>query len=171
MRHERLHTRAGSAADTSSSPNTVSGAVMPESFQTLRVGSNGGIALACASMQNQTPPKRQPALAGGLQQVTPPAAELDFELIWPDSEDLFQTIMSSDAVNQWQIPLGTLPFPADDHLASNNSFGSPCSFDDRVPSIGAIPSGGNHQAVHNVSKMITSLVSLLIGTRHGLLTI
>jgi hypothetical protein len=171
MRHERLHTRTGSAADVSSPPNIVSGSVMPESFQSFAVGSHGGIALAGASMQDQAPPKRLPAIAADLQQVTPPAAELDFELIWPDSEDLFQTIMSSDAVNQWQIPLGTLPFPADDQLASDNSFGSPSSFDDRVPSIGAIPSGGNHQAVHNVSKMITSLVSLFIGTRHGFINI
>jgi hypothetical protein len=106
-------------------------------------------------------PKRQPAATTGLQQVTP-TAELDFELIWPDSEDLFQTIMSSDAVNHWQVPLGTLPFPAENYAASNSSFGSPSSFDDRVPSIGIIPSGGNHQAVQNVSKMITSLVSMSI---------
>ena len=112
-------------------------------------------------MQDPAPPKQQPAASIGLQQVTP-IAELDFELIWPDSEDLFQTIMSSDAVNHWQIPLGTLPFPAENYAASNRSFGSPGSFDDRVASIGAIPSSGNHQAMQNVSKMITSLVSLPI---------
>lgn len=135
--------------------------VMPESYPNFGVRNHSGVAAACAPMQDQAPPKRQPSTAAGLQQVTP-VTELDFELIWPDSEDLFQTIMSSDAVNQWQIPLGTLPFPAENYPASNSSFGSPGSFDDQVPSIGAIPSGGNYQAVHNVSKMITSLVSLSI---------
>jgi hypothetical protein len=103
-------------------------------------------------------------MAAALEQITPPA-ELDFDLIWPDSENLFQTIMSSDTVSQWQVPLGSLLFPAADQPVCNNSFGSPSSFDDRVPSIDAIPSGGNHQAVHNVSKMITSLVSLFLGVK------
>ncbi|KAK2792210.1 hypothetical protein FQN51_001869 [Onygenales sp. PD_10] len=43
---------------------------------------------------------------------TPPRPELDFSLVWPDSEDLYQTIISSDAANQWQVPLGTLPLPS-----------------------------------------------------------
>lgn len=161
MRHERLHTRTETAISTSSPPNVVTGVVTPESFQDFAVNNNSDAALACAPVQDPAPPKRQPAVTTGLQQETP-TADLDFELIWPDSEDLFQTIMSSDAVNHWQIPLGTLPFPAENYAASNSSFGSPSSFDDRVASIGTIPSGGNHQAVQNVSKMITSLVSMPI---------
>jgi hypothetical protein len=161
MRHERLHTRTETTIYTSPPPNVVTGVVTPESFHDFAVNNNSGAALACAQVQDPAPPKRQSATTTGLQQVTP-TAELDFELIWPDSEDLFQTIMSSDAVNHWQVPLGTLPFPAENYAASNTSFGSPSSFDDRVPSIGTIPSGGNHQAVQNVSKMITSLVSMTI---------
>ena len=112
-------------------------------------------------MQDPASPKRQPTVTTSLQQVTP-TADLDFELTWPGSEDLFQTIMSSDAVNHRQIPLGTLPFPTKNYAISNTSLGSPSSFDDRVASSGTIPSGGNHQAVQNVSKMITSLVSMPI---------
>ena len=164
MRHERLHTRTETAIYTSSPPNAVPGVATPESFQDFAVNNNSDATLACAPVQDPAPPKRQLAATTGLPQVTP-TAELDFELIWPDSEDLFQTIMSSDAVNHWQVPLGTLPFPAENYAASNSSFGSPSSFDDRVPSIGTIPSGGNHQAVQDVSKMITSLVSMSITTK------
>lgn len=41
------------------------------------------------------------------------------------------------------------------------NFGSPNSFDDRSSSIGTIPSGGSHQAVRDVSEMVTSSVGIL----------
>jgi hypothetical protein len=126
MRHERLHTRTETTIYTSPPPN-VTGVITPESFQNFAANNNSDAALACAPLQDPAPPKRQPAATTSLQQVTP-TAELDFELIWPDSEDLFQTIMSSEAVNHWRVPLGTLPFPAENYAASNTSFGSPSSF-------------------------------------------
>ncbi|KAL4988245.1 hypothetical protein BDW68DRAFT_99097 [Aspergillus falconensis] len=91
--------------------------------------------------------------ASGLQGV---ASDLDFALIWPDSENLFQSIMSSDSPDQWQIPLGSLPIPPVVQDVSGMNFGSPNSFDDRASSIGTIPSGGSHQAVRDVSDMVTS---------------
>ncbi|RJE22752.1 hypothetical protein PHISCL_04897 [Aspergillus sclerotialis] len=84
------------------------------------------------------------------------ASDLDFDLIWPDSENLFQSIMSSDTTDQWQMPLGTLPFPPLVQDVSGLSFGSPSSFDNRSSSIGTIPSGGSHQAVRDVTEMVTS---------------
>jgi hypothetical protein len=79
--------------------------------------------------------------------------DLDSQLIWPDSEDLFHSIMSSDTV-------GTLPFPQTlDHFTPT-SLVSPSSFDHRGSAIKAIPNGGGHQAVHGVSKMISNLVSM-----------
>lgn len=86
------------------------------------------------------------------------ASDLDFALIWPDSENLFQSIMSSDTSDQWQIPLGSLPIPPVVQDVSGVNFGSPNSFDDRASSIGTIPSGGSHQAVRDVSDMVTSSV-------------
>ncbi|PGH07786.1 hypothetical protein AJ79_06174 [Helicocarpus griseus UAMH5409] len=82
--------------------------------------------------------------------------ELDFSLIWPDSEDLYRTLISSDAANQWQIPLGTLPLPSNPHSLNGTTFESPSSFDDRGAPIGAIPCGGSHQAVQDVTKMVAS---------------
>lgn len=92
------------------------------------------------------------------------ASELDFALIWPDSENLFQSLMSSDTTDQWQMPLGTLPFPPVVQDVNGMSFGSPISFDDRSSSIGALPMGGGHQAVQDVTEMVTSSVSQIIDT-------
>ena len=86
----------------------------------------------------------------------PVTADLDFDLVWPDSEDLFETLMSSESANQWQLPLGAFPLSTG---ASSTSFGPTSSSFDKGPSIGAIPSGESHQAVHNVSEMVTALVS------------
>ena len=93
------------------------------------------------------------------QSTTQPGSiDLDFELIWPDSEDLLQTLMSTDATNQWQMPLGTLPFSA---IPSPNdiTLDTPASFDERPSSIGAIPFGANQKAVQDVSKMVSNAVS------------
>lgn len=91
---------------------------------------------------------------------TPSSTEdLDFELIWPDSEDLFETLMSSDPMNPWQMPIGILPVPSTTRAHMNNgSFGVAGPFQEKG-SIGSIPVGESHRAVHNVSEMITSLVS------------
>jgi hypothetical protein len=97
----------------------------------------------------------------GVVQNGPLSAELDFDLVWPDSEDLFETLMSSDSANQWQVPLGSLPIST---RASSASFGPASSSFDKGPSIGAIPSGESHQAVHNVSEMVTALVSFADST-------
>lgn len=86
------------------------------------------------------------------------ATEIDFDLIWPDNEELFQTIMSTDSVDQSQMPLGALPFSVSTSPSPSDMFGTPSSFDERPSSIGAIPSGGNSQAVQDVSKMISALV-------------
>lgn len=84
------------------------------------------------------------------------ATDLDFQLIWPDSEELFQSIMSSDTTAQ--MPLGTIPFPQSLDQFTPSSLDSPNCFNDRGSAIKSIPSGGGHQAVHGVSKMITNLV-------------
>jgi hypothetical protein len=69
--------------------------------------------------------------------------------------------MSSDTTEHWQMPLGTLPFPPVVQDVNAINFGSPNSFDDRSSSIGTIPSGGSHQAVRDVTEMVTSSVGLL----------
>lgn len=116
-----------------------------------------GVSKPTTGQTNQSWPPRQATQEGGLLELSQ-TADLDFQLIWPDSEDLFHTIMSSDSTSQWQMPLGTLPFPPQLDQVTPTSFGSPSSFDERGSSFGSIPTGRGHQAVTGVSKMIASLV-------------
>lgn len=111
--------------------------------------------------QDHTWMASQPADVSGLHHGGAVGTELDFGLIWPDAEELFQTIMSSDTSDQWQIPLGTLPFPPTVQPPSCLNFDSPGSFDDRGSSIGTLPSGEGHQAVRDVTEMVTTSVSLI----------
>lgn len=114
--------------------------------------------LSLDGIQNLGDKSLPPVLQQGLHQGT----ELDFDLIWPDSEDLFQTIMSTDTTHQFQMPVGALPFSVSASPApSDLAFATPTSFDERPSSIGAIPSGGNTQAVQDVSKMVSNLVGAM----------
>jgi hypothetical protein len=85
----------------------------------------------------------------------PLSTELDFDLVWPGSEALCKTLKSAQSANQWQVPMGVLPIS---RRASSATFGPSSSSFDKGPSIEAIPSGDSHQAVHNVSEMVTVLV-------------
>ncbi|KAF1988401.1 C2H2 type zinc finger domain protein [Aulographum hederae CBS 113979] len=81
-------------------------------------------------------------------QPQPPAPassmDLDFELMWPDSEDLFQLITSPNSSMLHTESISTW----------DNSAGSPRTFNDQAPSIENLPSGGNQKAVSDVSKMV-----------------
>lgn len=84
-------------------------------------------------------------------------SELDLQLVWPDSEDLFQTLISADPVPH--TPLGALPLSATfDATSFVDPFGGERRPDQR-PARETIPAGGGHMAVHGVSKMISALVS------------
>ncbi|KAJ5623946.1 hypothetical protein N7510_000255 [Penicillium lagena] len=152
-RHEKLHSRAMNTGkqDLPSTP------LLPQhdsmtamsSWDTSSASTAGPVSTEATS---QSWEEAQSVQNSGMHSV---ASELDFALIWPDSENLFQSLMSSDTTDQWQMPLGTLPFPPVVQDVNMN-LGSPNSFDDRSSSIGAIPSGGGHQAVRDVTEMVTS---------------
>ncbi|PQE03653.1 C2H2 type zinc finger domain protein [Rutstroemia sp. NJR-2017a BBW] len=150
-RHERLHTRREVTY-----PSPPSSLVSQSSIPTISTAIE-------ANYQVETPKAHQgmvpeQCVSNTALQTTPSSsAELDFELIWPDSEDLFETLMSTDPTSQWQMPMGTLPISTRTNL-NNSIFGTPGPFHDKS-SIGAIPIGESHQAVHNVSEMVTSLSS------------
>ena len=146
LRHERLHARLENAKSPRSG-QSAPGPVTPESLNTTEVDAeNHASPYVTASAQTQD----QSQMNSSFQQ-NPASTDLGFELIWPDSEYLFQTIMSPN----------TLAFPPD-APPSEFSVGTPSStFDERAPSIDSIPTGGNHKAVHDVSKMIASWVCAL----------
>ena len=85
--------------------------------------------------------------------VLNPPFEADMQLTWPDSEDLLQTILSSD-LSTWAMPLDILPFPQYSPInvsTAQNVVEFPGTHD---PSM-----DGGGQAVRHLSQMITSLVS------------
>jgi hypothetical protein len=83
---------------------------------------------------------------------------MDFEsqLIWPDSEELFQTIASFDDTNQFPFSFAGLPLSMN-VVQTPVSFDSPASFDERrgVPSLAT----EGEQAVWNLSQLVSSVVS------------
>ncbi|KUJ07826.1 uncharacterized protein LY89DRAFT_789492 [Mollisia scopiformis] len=161
-RHEKLHTRKdpihypsppSSLISQPSQRMTASLSPMgiPEMAHESPVSLPGGMSdqLSVAGDQNSAQTMPPP----------PPSAELDFDLMWPDSEDLFETLMASETNNQWQMPFTTLPISSKSLYTSNTAFSTPSSFREQGPSIDAIPSGESHRAVHNVSNMVTTLSS------------
>lgn len=91
-------------------------------------------------------------------QSTLPAVELDFDLMWPDAEDLFETLLATEASNSWQMPLTTLPMSSGPMYSSNYMFEQQGAFGDKPSPVSPVPSGESHKAVHNVSEMVSSLV-------------
>ncbi|OBT48809.1 hypothetical protein VE00_00682 [Pseudogymnoascus sp. WSF 3629] len=166
IRHERLHTRKEGAeyASPASSAATQAPVLSASMSQVVNTGVRRTAPSAEAGTPEQTWMEQQSMNSDVPDMLQAP--DIGSDLIWPDSETLFQTIMSMDSTNQWQMPLGTLPFlpgvqQAGSDICDNqsNNFKSPDSFDDRGPAISAIPSGGSHRAVHDVSKMVSNLSS------------
>ncbi|KAJ5541634.1 hypothetical protein N7494_006710 [Penicillium frequentans] len=151
-RHEKLHQRDMNAKDGPSSASVPPSASL-DSMASWESSSASPVGPASTSATSRSWDESQSVHHPGMHNV---ASDMDFALVWPDSENLFQSLMSSDTTDQWQMPLGTLPFPPVVQDINGMNFGSPNSFDDRSSSIGAIPSGGGHQAVRDVTDMINS---------------
>ena len=154
-RHEKLHIGGGSNRKPVSQPTPLTSQSDTIDAIPTWVSSQAASPQALASTPTQPWGSTESTQQSGLNGTT----DIDFSLIWPDSENLFQSIMSTGTADQWQMPLGTLPFPPVVQDVNAMNFGFPESFDDRGPSIGPIPSGGSHQAVRDVTEMVTSSVS------------
>ena len=191
VRHEKLHTREPTATGAVSLNETgASEAATRDARATTTAAESWVASGSAAAAPYNSPPlstpselEREhhsiPAAIGSSQYGTPPdlsqevlqSAELDFELIWPDSADLYQALMSQDTSLQWQMPLGTLPFsyevPALQVDNINKSYATPASLDDRVSSIG-VPAGGSDLALKDVRSMVatssTSVNAAIDGT-------
>ncbi|KAJ5178773.1 hypothetical protein N7492_001983 [Penicillium capsulatum] len=150
-RHEKLHLRD---LDAKGGTTTVT-VPPPVSLDSLASWDANSVATAGPASTVATSHSWDDSQSGH-QNEMPISPDLDFALTWPDSESLFQSLMASESTEQWQMPLGTLPFPPVVQDVNGMSFGSPNSFNDRSSSVGAIPSGGGHQAVRDVTEMIAS---------------
>ncbi|KAJ5194257.1 hypothetical protein N7491_001593 [Penicillium cf. griseofulvum] len=151
-RHEKLHARTTNARNGSENhfpPQSTS----LDSLASWDTSSASTAEPASTSATSHSWDESHPGNHAGMHNI---ASELDFALVWPDSENLFQSLMSTDTTYQWQMPLGTLPFSPIVQDTNSMNFVSPNSFDDRRSSVGTIPSGGGHQAVRDVTEMVTS---------------
>lgn len=152
-RHEKLHLRTDGtkyAISPSASTPLMSLPALPtpeHSVDTTYTNPSGSSAASIQGWNLNNPSVVDDASFIDMSQN----ADLDFQLIWPDSEELFQSLMAVDTASH--IPLGTLP------MSSNFDNVTPRDlFEQNRSATEAIPSGGGHQAVHGVSKMISALV-------------
>ncbi|KAJ5584681.1 uncharacterized protein N7459_004481 [Penicillium hispanicum] len=151
-RHEKLHVR-----DMNAKHGPPSAAVPPSaSLDSMTSWDSKSASTADPASTSATSQSWDEARSSQHPDMHNAASDLDFALVWPDSENLFQSLMSSDITDQWQMPLGTLPFPPVVQGVNGMGLGSPNSFDDRSSSVGTIPTGGGHQAVRDVTEMVTS---------------
>jgi hypothetical protein len=159
MRHERLHSRQSNATTTLTPPAGISLPTTPESLDIEQVSGNGGVHFSSTNeRQHQQSSACASSSVADINMIVP-SSDLNFDLIWPDSESLLQTIFSADLTTQQPLSAGTFPFETYSILTASSI---PNSFSSRGEAIESIPSGGNHRAVHDVSKMISSHVSCSI---------
>ncbi|KAF2759843.1 hypothetical protein EJ05DRAFT_311899 [Pseudovirgaria hyperparasitica] len=162
MRHEKLHSRPsvhGSQPLSPVDPRDKDKPATPESIQSS----------SRESYSSEIPNPPNPTLQHQQQpnfdsEVTQQWPELDFELIWPDAEDLFQSI-NSQHISDWQMPGHSLPLPFDTN-SYGNSHPAEASSQRYHGSAGApgptgpvTSGGGGNQAVQGVSDMISNLSS------------
>ncbi|GLA18151.1 hypothetical protein AnigIFM62618_005306 [Aspergillus niger] len=81
--------------------------------------------------------------------------DLGFSLIFSDTENLFQCLTSSDTADQWQMPFETLLYPLTVQDVNALHF-EPSKFEDHTSLVGAIPRGGGHQAMRDVTQLVTT---------------
>ena len=150
MRHERIHTRKATSTINSASPNIESHPITPESLGSIENATSHG--QVSSSPRAEAEEWHQDPAA--IPDLSAQSGELNLDLIWPDSEDLFQTIMSVDSTRQHPVAAMTFPFD----IVPQPSIGPSISSGSLADPISAIPSGGNQRAVQDLSKMISALV-------------
>jgi hypothetical protein len=159
MRHERLHTRSSGRHSTSASIQSQHEPqpITPESLNSIDEahdlsadrGTHANNGAHNEEQRHEEVPVPTPDLI----------SDLNFELIWPDSEDLFQTIMATEFPN---VQVGAYSFESPSTpIALDPSLASLPNPNSRVESISVqtIPTGGNQRAVDDVSRMISTMVS------------
>ncbi|KAH6694843.1 hypothetical protein BKA61DRAFT_637435 [Leptodontidium sp. MPI-SDFR-AT-0119] len=157
-RHEKLHTKD---ANDYPSPSSTHSIKRPSSSLSISTSPNEFREASSQTFQSQPTPSHvstfgdaTPIMPSSTLPHMPLSADLDFDLMWPDSEDLFETLMAPDPTNPWQIPqINTHFSPAQ----SVFNFGTPTSIIDKASPMSSVCSGESHRAVHNVSEMVTNL--------------
>ncbi|PVH72705.1 hypothetical protein DL98DRAFT_609856 [Cadophora sp. DSE1049] len=159
-RHEKLHIR--DTNDYPSPPSTTSMQYPSSRISTSSSPKERSEASGHVSQSHSTPSQfstfdnQTPIIPNSNLPHMPLSADLDFDLMWPDSEDLFETLMAPDPTNPWQIPQNNAYSPPPQSVFN---FGTPASIIDKGSPMSSVSSGESHRAVHNVSEMVTNLSS------------
>ncbi|KAJ5887579.1 hypothetical protein N7495_007620, partial [Penicillium taxi] len=145
-RHEKLHLRYIDANESS----------MPASIlDSMSSRDSSSASIATGTSTSATSHSWEEPQISQHTALDSAVSDLDFALIWPDSENLFQSLMSSDTTDQWQMPLGTLPFLPVVQNVNEVNFGSPNLIEDRSSPVD-MPFGEGQQAVRDVTEMVKS---------------
>lgn len=102
-RHEKLHTRR----DLSQCPSPPASHVSRQSV--LSPSSSGPLDVLGSGAATNRALGNSLGEAHGEVQNAQLSTDMDFDLIWPDSEELLENLVSMDSTTQWQAALGTLP--------------------------------------------------------------
>lgn len=166
MRHQKVHTQQASLATPTTSPSSQVSAGPSDLSQTISPNRNdAGLFTASLGGPDQTLPQIQEQSTTGLGLPDDwQISDADLNLIWPDSEELFNSLFSSDFTNSW-LPTGTLPLPSADLDLGGNGLGSSSltaqSGADQPPSRTELQATDGHRAVHGVSEMVSKYSSNL----------
>ena len=165
MRHQKVHTQQTTLATPVTSPSTSAAAAASDLSQAISPVDRG-IGLFNSNAISQQPDTALPQVgdsagdALGFQDDLQ-FSDADLNLIWPDSEELFNSLFCSDFTNSW-LPAGTLPLPSADADPSGNGVAAAGVFGpDQPPSRGELQAVDGHHAVHGVSEMVSKYSSSL----------
>ena len=164
MRHQKVHADETNLATPITSPSSQGGIAASDLTQTISP-SQDGISLfdtSAISQSNQALPQIVEPTNDALGfQDDLQFSDADLNLIWPDSEELFNSLLSSDLTSSW-LPAGTLPLPsADADPGGNSAATAGLSGPDQPPSRGELQAGNGQHAVHGVSEMVSKYSSSL----------
>lgn len=167
MRHQKVHAQGTNLVTPITSPSSAAGATASDLSQTISPphSSAGLFSSSIVEQSNRTLPQIEETSGDALGfQDDLQFSDADLNLIWPDSEELFNSLLSSDFSNSW-LPAGTLPLPsADVYLAGSGlptADGQGQKADDHPPSRSELQAGDGHHAVHGVSQMVSKYSSSL----------
>ncbi|KAF2403453.1 hypothetical protein EJ06DRAFT_579488 [Trichodelitschia bisporula] len=140
-RHERLHVRPLGAASTETSrPTTSEAPVSPESLPQTENGTSG----CNGSRISVSSPEVEQQLSTANAFPVTQSMDLDYELIWPESEELFHSIMEPSA-----LPFLPAVFP---QIDLNMRAGTPTFLERGLPI--DISTGVSQKAIPDVNRLV-----------------
>ena len=161
MRHQKVHNTDELARSELflPSPQGKEGQAASEVAESSKVQNHTSVESNVFPSLEQTLPFEMPEGSVDFLPDTMQLSDADLRLIWPDSEELFNSLFSVDFAEPW-LPLGTLPLPSAGDIAGEAAPGAPCQSDGSKPLSTAQP-GDTHRAVNGVSQMVSSYTSSL----------